>query len=192
MPHPETPLAAPRATDGASGRRWDEMLRGLACLLPAGPASVLIDGAGEPRTMPAARLAATLNAGGRPCIRLPAPGHDGDADSSGIPAAAIRLADGPGWSGIGSWDVVIWVRTAPARSGHSERRDGEDGADIVIDLHDPDWPVIRRVAARHGRTVSPDEPLAAGPLRRSTQAAGWQLTSYDDAVERFFAVAVRR
>ena len=48
------------------------------------------------------------------------------------------------------------------------------------------------LAARHGHTLSPDEPLAEGPLRRSTTASGWQLTAYDDAPHRFFAVAERR
>lgn len=48
------------------------------------------------------------------------------------------------------------------------------------------------LAARHGRTLRPDEPLAEGPLRHVTAAAGWELTAYDDAADRFFAVAVRR
>jgi ubiquinone/menaquinone biosynthesis C-methylase UbiE len=48
------------------------------------------------------------------------------------------------------------------------------------------------LAARHGRGLSPDEPLAEGMLRRSTAAAGWRLTVYDDAPQRFFAVAERR
>jgi SAM-dependent methyltransferase len=48
------------------------------------------------------------------------------------------------------------------------------------------------LAARHGRTLSGDEPLAAGPLRRSTAATGWRLTVYGDAADRFFALAVRR
>jgi len=48
------------------------------------------------------------------------------------------------------------------------------------------------LAARHGRTISPDEPLSEGPLRRSTTAAGWQLTAYEDAEHRFLAVAERR
>lgn len=48
------------------------------------------------------------------------------------------------------------------------------------------------LAARHGRTLRPDEPLAEGPLRHVTAAAGWELTDYDDAADRFFAVAVRR
>jgi SAM-dependent methyltransferase len=48
------------------------------------------------------------------------------------------------------------------------------------------------LAARHGHALSPDEPLSAGPLRRFTAAAGWALTAYDDAPDRFFAVAERR
>jgi SAM-dependent methyltransferase len=48
------------------------------------------------------------------------------------------------------------------------------------------------LAARHGRTLSPDDTLAEGPLRRSTWATGWELTVRDDAAERFFALAVRR
>ena len=48
------------------------------------------------------------------------------------------------------------------------------------------------LAARHGRALLPDEPLAAGPLRRSTQATGWDLTTYDDAADRFFALAIRQ
>jgi SAM-dependent methyltransferase len=48
------------------------------------------------------------------------------------------------------------------------------------------------LAARHGHAISPDEPLAEGPLRRSTAATGWAVTAYDDAADRFFAVAERR
>jgi SAM-dependent methyltransferase len=48
------------------------------------------------------------------------------------------------------------------------------------------------LAARHGRVLDPDEPLADGMLRRSTAAAGWRLTAYDDAPRRFFAIAERR
>ena len=48
------------------------------------------------------------------------------------------------------------------------------------------------LAARHGHALSPGEPLAEGPLRTSTAAAGWAVTAYDDAPHRFFAVAERR
>jgi ubiquinone/menaquinone biosynthesis C-methylase UbiE len=47
------------------------------------------------------------------------------------------------------------------------------------------------LAARHGRTLTPDEPLTADRLQKSTAATGWRLTAYDDAVDRFFAVAIR-
>jgi len=48
------------------------------------------------------------------------------------------------------------------------------------------------LAARHGRTLPPSEPLDAAPLERSTQNAGWQLTTYDDAPHRFLAIAARQ
>jgi len=48
------------------------------------------------------------------------------------------------------------------------------------------------LAARHGHALSPDEPLSEGPLRRFTAATGWALTAYDDAPQRFFAIAERR
>jgi protein-L-isoaspartate O-methyltransferase len=347
MPSQKMPLPALHAMTDASRQRWDELLGSVAALLPDGASYVLIDGNGAQHAILAARLAAALNASGRACVRLPGAGGDGNDDSPCIPTSAIRLADDLRWRDVRSWDVVIWLRTAPASQG--ECRDGEDGADIVIDMHDPDWPVIRRVAAplavrgqwyltetraffscraatwdakfgddlpayaaaitqagirrggtvidvgcgtgralpalrqavgpkgsviavdltpemlgqarpqsqaargalvladarqlpfatasadaifaaglvnhlpdtetglrelarvtrpggllvlfqptgraalaaRHGRTPTPGEPLAAGPLRRSTQATGWQLTTYDDSVGRFFAVAVR-
>ena len=47
------------------------------------------------------------------------------------------------------------------------------------------------LAARHGRTLTQDEPLSAGPLQRSTTATGWRLAAYYDAVDHFFALAVR-
>jgi SAM-dependent methyltransferase len=314
------------------------MLCGLAGLIPAGPVSALVDGCGEQPAALAARLAATLTASGRPCVRLT--GMDG-ADTAGD---AVKLAAGPGWREARAWDVMIWVRAGRDPDGADE-----NGADIVIDLYDQDWPVIRRVAAalasrgswyltetraffspraatwdmrfgddmpayaaavaragsprggvvvdvgcgtgralpalrqavgpdgsviaadltpemlaqaraqataaraalvvadarqlpfadaaadvlfaaglinhlpdteagltelarvtrsggllvlfhpagraalaaRHGRTLALDEPLSAGPLRRSTAATGWRLTAYDDAADHFFALAAR-
>jgi SAM-dependent methyltransferase len=48
------------------------------------------------------------------------------------------------------------------------------------------------LAARHGATVSPDEILSPGPLRRETAVTGWDLTTYDDSADRFLAIAIRR
>jgi hypothetical protein len=61
---------------------------------------------------------------------------------AGADAFAGALAGHPGLSvGVTApADVTIYLRTS--RGG-----DGESDADIVIDHHDPQWPVIRRVSA---------------------------------------------
>jgi SAM-dependent methyltransferase len=48
------------------------------------------------------------------------------------------------------------------------------------------------LAARHGRMLRPDEPLAETPLRDATGATGWRLDVYDDPPHRFYATATRR
>lgn len=48
------------------------------------------------------------------------------------------------------------------------------------------------LAARHGRTLRPDEPLNEENLGPSLNAAGWTLTRYDDPDDHFLALAVRR
>jgi hypothetical protein len=48
------------------------------------------------------------------------------------------------------------------------------------------------LAARHGRLLEPDEPLAETELQRSTENTGWRLTTYDDAECRFLAIATRQ
>ncbi|HEY1488134.1 MAG TPA: class I SAM-dependent methyltransferase [Micromonosporaceae bacterium] len=47
------------------------------------------------------------------------------------------------------------------------------------------------LAARHGRTLQPDEPLNRPNLVRLLSGAGWALTRYDDPPERFYALASR-
>jgi SAM-dependent methyltransferase len=134
----------------AGRHRWEELLGNLAGLLPAGAAAVVIDG-GQSGTV-ADRLAGTLAAAGRPCSRLartPPLGGDGGKDGAGTGAGTatgtIMLADGPRCRSRRRWDVVIWLRTPPADGGSPAH--GEAGADIVVDLSDPEWPVIRHVAA---------------------------------------------
>ena len=85
---------------------------------------------------------------------------------------------GPGVHSTRPWDLVIWLRTrpgpGPGGDGPGEHgpgadgpgRDGEAVADIVVDLHDPAWPVIRHVAA---------------PLARDT---GWYIRE----TQAFFAL----
>jgi SAM-dependent methyltransferase len=47
------------------------------------------------------------------------------------------------------------------------------------------------LAARHGRTVRPDEPLNEPNLTSLLAATGWALTRYDDPPDHFLALAVR-
>lgn len=47
------------------------------------------------------------------------------------------------------------------------------------------------LAARHGRGLATDEPLAEPVLRATTARTGWCLTHYADGDERFYARAVR-
>lgn len=133
----------------AGHQRWDELLGNITAMLPAGVVSVVVDGGGQ-SVVVAGRLAAALRAQGRPCARLTdaAPMADEDAWHAGHTARTVTLADGPRWRAGRGWDVVIWLRTPPA--GHGSPRDGEAEADIVIDLHDPAWPVIRRASASPG------------------------------------------
>jgi SAM-dependent methyltransferase len=124
--------------DDSSGRRWAEMLGSLTELLPARSRCVLIDGPAEQAELFAARLAEKLAGQQRPG------------------AVQVTLEAG------GAWDVAIFLRTAPGgrhspvyRKDHQDgnepdgwsRREREERADIVVDLHDVRWPVIRRVAA---------------------------------------------
>src|SRR5262245_55985200 len=127
-----------RMTEEQSGR-WAEVLDGVAGMLPSGAVSVVVDGGRNPG-MFADRLAARLHAAGRRCARL----AGADAGIVARASGTVTLADGPrlrARSLAGGWDVVVWLRTSRAADG-----DGEHGADIVIDLHDATWPVIRHVA----------------------------------------------
>ncbi|MEU8460300.1 methyltransferase domain-containing protein [Streptomyces sp. NPDC029003] len=46
-------------------------------------------------------------------------------------------------------------------------------------------------AARHGRPLSPDDPLAEPNLRPALEATGWRLAEYEDAADHFLARGVR-
>ncbi|GAA2518986.1 class I SAM-dependent methyltransferase [Winogradskya humida] len=48
------------------------------------------------------------------------------------------------------------------------------------------------LAARHGHTLRPDEPLNEDVLRVTGGHAGWDLIGYDDRAHRFHAVLARR
>ncbi|GAA4457502.1 class I SAM-dependent methyltransferase [Phytohabitans houttuyneae] len=134
--------ARPQLTD-EQARRWSEVLAHLAAAIPDGAPSVVVDGGAHTR-MVADRLAETLRAAGRACARL--------TPDNGRPSGGIALADGPGWRErppAGRWDVVIWLRTPVAGGGRPAER--HQDADIVVDMYDPGWPVIRHLTARLAR-----------------------------------------
>ena len=157
----------------SSQRRWEEMLGSLGELLPGRSRRVLIDGPAEQAKLFASRLAEKLGTCGRP--------------------VQVTLdANGPR-------DVTVFLRTAPGgrhfpvfrkdsnEQDQRDRRDREERADVVIDLHDLHWPVIRRVAA----------PLAARGSWYLTEtraffacrAASWDSKFGDDLPAYCAAVA---
>jgi SAM-dependent methyltransferase len=158
-------------------QRWGEVLGHLTRLLPAQAASVLVDGHQALAAVLADRLVEALHALGRPSARLgPAtPLADEDAWYADRSATTVAVADGPGWRAYpptGRWDLVIWLRTGRATA------DREPGADVVVDVHDPAWPVIR-----HPWYLSESRAFFA------TRAATWDAKFGDDLPAYARAVA---
>ncbi len=149
-------------------QRWDQLLRGIAAAIAPGPRFVVVDGHRH-APMFVDRLATTLAAMGRDWARLSDqdPFLDEDAVLTNREANVVALAYGHRWRTRPppgrNWDVVIWLRTPPPAG---TLRDVERDAHIVVDLHDPTWPVIRRI----------DEGLADN--------RGWYLSE----MRAFFAV----
>jgi len=137
----------PQTMTAAARRRWEELLGGLVPLIPAGTTAVIDGPAGnDPALAEVAsdRIISALNAAGHRCARRPMPsaGPPGDGHDEGNgrhAAGGQRPGDGqrPG-------EIVIWLRTTAPRRGST---DSDSSADVVIDAYNPDWPVIRRVAA---------------------------------------------
>lgn len=209
------PAGDPMAGDGR--RRWDELLGTIAGLLPAQGGAVLVDGGhcGTVADRVAATLAAAGRpchrlAGDQ--LTGTTPPASRDAGNDGPATGAVTLADGPGWRSRRHWDVVIWLRTAPRApggtgssvpaavgsaapggtgssvpAGAGSAAPGEAGADIVIDLHDPAWPVIRHVAA----TLAGPGPWYVTETRAffSVKAATWDTRFGDDLPAYAAAIA---
>jgi SAM-dependent methyltransferase len=121
----------------------------------------------------------------------------------------LAQARAKGWAKSADLLVLADARALPFASGSV---DAVFAAGLVNHLPDPQagftglarvtrpggvlvlfHPVGRAtLAARHGRTVSPDEILSPAPLRSATAAAGWDLAAYDDGPDRFLALAIRQ
>ncbi|MFI6763268.1 class I SAM-dependent methyltransferase [Micromonospora sp. NPDC050417] len=145
------PSAVPESMTDQQARRWAEVLDHLSHAIPSGAVTVVVDGFDAYAELVADRLAAALHGFGRPCVRLTdtAPLATEDSWRAEQGPELVALADGPRWRErppTGKWDVVIWLRRPPA--GRSARGDHDNGCDIVVDLHDPLWPVIRHLDSR--------------------------------------------
>jgi SAM-dependent methyltransferase len=162
-------------------RRWTEVLDHVADALPSGAVSVVIDGGVMHAGIVADRLADTLHASGRPCARLTdaTPAVDEDNWRAGSGPDTVALADGSRWRThppTGKWDVVAWLRTPPVGPAVHGGRGPE--CDIVIDLHDPTWPVIRHLTDR----LAPYDRWYLSESRAffATRAATWDTKFGDD------------
>ena len=161
-----SPIPPWHVLDTEQVTRWRHVLDTLTTLLPAGPATVVVDGAdGYPAAF-ADRLGGFLGDRGRPCAR-PAPG-------TLTVAGAVLSPAGPD-------SLTIWLRT-PAGP-----RRGQPDADVAIDLHDPAWPVIRHIDPR--RADHDGWFLAESRAFFATRAATWDTKFGDDTAAYAAAIA---
>jgi SAM-dependent methyltransferase len=146
-------IVSPNLHDGrmsaepAMTKRWTTVLAHLTAAIPDGAPSVIVDGHDERAALLADRLATAVRQSGRTCVRLTDAMCATHADARhGRATDTVVVADGPRWRArlpAGSWQLTIWVRTPADR--HSTDNYRGDGADVVVDLHDRAWPVIRHV-----------------------------------------------
>nr|BFE65680.1 hypothetical protein GCM10020063_102060 [Dactylosporangium thailandense] len=146
-------------------QRWSEVLSLVTYAVGPGPATVVVHGAdAEVVAATADRLTAALSEAARGVCR------EGTTISVG--------GGGP--------RVVVWLRTA--RDRHAGEAARGDRADIVVDLHDRAWPVIRHVAphlAEHGMWYLRESRAFFG-----VRAATWDTRFGDDGPA--YAAAVHR
>ncbi|HWS31171.1 MAG TPA: class I SAM-dependent methyltransferase [Actinoplanes sp.] len=157
--------------------RWSTVLDHLASALPYRGRLVLIDGS----ALVADRLADRFRDQGQPCVRLTT-GTCVDDDWPGLSAGAVVVADGAAWRDrlpSGRWDLSVRVRTG---RGH---RDGD--AHVLMDLHDPEWPVIRHIDP----DLMPDDHWyrTESPAFFATRAATWDVKFGSDLPAYAAAVA---
>ncbi|MEV5632906.1 class I SAM-dependent methyltransferase [Micromonospora tulbaghiae] len=180
--------AAWRTTAAGPPRdRWATVLSHVTAAIPAGTAYVLVVGHAHEAALLADRLAATLLDAGRPRIRLTGAICAVPADlRGGLTPGTVVIAAGHAWRAhlpTGHWHLTIRVRGASPVRGHHHRR---GSADIVVDLHDPAWPVIRHIGAWFAHTDAwyGTETQAFFAARAATwdTGSGGDLAAYAAAV----------
>ncbi len=144
---PDLTLPAWHDLNPAQAQRWTRVMDTLTTALH--DTSVVIVDSHQPATATgfADRLALAAHQRGRHCLRLTAnrPAADEDTWHAERTAGSLAVADGSLWRGrhADQAGAVIWLRTPTAPGAPGGHRD--DGASIVVDLHDPAWPVIRHI-----------------------------------------------
>ena len=151
-------------------------------LAPRAPLTVIVDGGDHGAAASfAADLAAAFPASARAWsvdAVLGVTGPAGGWSDSGLSALNVLepAAD----------RVIVYLRSGPRRRGNGSG-EGERRAQVVIDHHDPQWPVIRRV---HPRLADPEQwYLTECRAFFGVRAAGWDakfgddLPAYAEAVE---------
>jgi SAM-dependent methyltransferase len=171
------------------------------------PVHVAVDGLDGPATRALADdLGRALAGRGRRCRRVgldalsllhPAgpgverPGHRGG------PGDDLVLVDGcflqhPEFTG--AWDLVVFLRSGspppvgpdedpdrvPAAGRYLAQVDPERAADVVVDLHDPAWPVIRHMDQAVADRLGPAVQLAETRAFFAPRASGWEAHFPDD------------
>jgi SAM-dependent methyltransferase len=116
----------------------------------------------------------------------------GAAHDSDQTVAPIVLADGPTWRDHPSRPtpaITVFLRTpgCAAGAGDAQAGDREHGSDIVIDYHDPLWPVIRRVTPGFEHSadelyVSETRAFFANRALRWNDKFGDDLPAYEQAI----------
>lgn len=185
-----TPRAAKwEARFAADGPRYAAAVLRMG-LRPGGRA--LDVGCGSGRALPALRAevgdeGVVLGVELTPAM-LTATAKEGRADLARLlmaDACRLPLADGA-VDGIFSAGLINHVPEPAAALREWARVSAPDG---VLLLFHPSGRAER--AARHGRPLDPDDPLAEENLRPALHAAGWSLDCYEDTSLHFLARAVR-
>jgi SAM-dependent methyltransferase len=189
----------------------------VATLERAPPVHVAVDGLTDPVTRTLADdLARLLASRGRRCRRVtldtlsllhPAgPGVARPSHRGGPGDDLVVVVDGcflqhPEF--LGAWDLVIFLRSGPpqpagpyedpdqaaAATRYLTQIDPENIADIVVDLHDPGWPVIRRIDPPLADRLDPQVFLAETRAFFAPRAATWEQRFPDDDPAYAAAVA---
>ncbi|HZA79955.1 MAG TPA: methyltransferase domain-containing protein, partial [Actinomycetes bacterium] len=180
------------------------------------PIHVAVDGRTDPVTRTLADdLGRVLSDRGRRCRRVTldalslvhraGPGVE-RASHRARPGDDLVLVDGcflqhPEFQG--AWDLVVFFRTGPpqpagpyedpdraqAAARYLTQVDPEGIADVVVDLHDPGWPVIRRMDPVLAGRLGPQVFLAETRAFFAPRAADWEQRFPDDAPAYAAAVA---